>query len=287
MHGSEVQRLSILTAAVDIVKRCAMLSCGMHRVQLIGDAIAEAVATLREVYPGVVAHVDIDPDHSVMGTPPAPRGVVGADGMRVTVPTTELATVTEQFAGWCDLLVVSGQIDAALPTIAIGDTAPPADGVALASPAAITAGLLEELLAGVDPYVTLGQLVERIKQHPEAPHAGAIATFTGRVRRHDDAADPATLQLAFERYDPVATERLRSIEADLEAREGVHAVELFHRTGIIADGEDIVFVVVLAGHRTEAFRAVEDGINRLKEEVPIFKHETTTAEDFWVHDPPT
>lgn len=287
MHGSEVRRLSILTGAVDIVKRCAMLSRGMHRVQIQGDLISEGVAALREVYPGVVAHVVIDPDHSVFGTPSAPRGVVGADGLRASVPMTDPMAVADQFADWCDLLVFSGQTDLRLPTIAIGTAETPDDGLHVDDPAELTADQIEALLADVDPHVTLGRLVDRIKGHPDAPHAGAIATFTGRVRRHDGDDDPATLRLAFERYDPVATDRLRSIERDLEAREGVHAVELFHRTGVVEDGEDIVFVVVLAGHRTEAFRAVEDGIDRLKAEVPIFKHETTTAEDFWVHDPPT
>jgi molybdopterin synthase catalytic subunit len=59
---------------------------------------------------------------------------------------------------------------------------------------------------------------------------------------------------------------------------------MHHRTGVIREGEDIVFVVVLAGHREEAFRTVEDGINRLKDEVPIFKKESTTEEEFWIHE---
>ena len=61
-------------------------------------------------------------------------------------------------------------------------------------------------------------------------------------------------------------------------------VLLHHRVGRMNDGEDIVFVVVLAGHRKEAFRTVEDGIDRLKDEVPIFKKETTTDEEFWLHE---
>jgi molybdopterin synthase catalytic subunit len=52
---------------------------------------------------------------------------------------------------------------------------------------------------------------------------------------------------------------------------------------VIEAGEDIVFVVVLAGHRGEAFRTVKDGIDRLKESVPIFKKEATESETFWVH----
>jgi len=42
-------------------------------------------------------------------------------------------------------------------------------------------------------------------------------------------------------------------------------------------------VVVLAGHRGEAFRTVEDGINRLKAEVPLFKKEVTVEDEFWAH----
>ncbi|MFC6724850.1 molybdopterin synthase, partial [Halobium palmae] len=114
--------------------------------------------------------------------------------------------------------------------------------------------------------------------------AGAIATFTGRVRAKDGDDDPRTTALEFETYEGVADDRMDAIRADLTDREGVEEVLLHHRTGVVPDGEDIVFVVVLAGHREEAFRAVEDGINRLKDEVPIFKKETTVEDEFWVHD---
>ncbi|PSP51682.1 molybdopterin synthase, partial [Halobacteriales archaeon QH_3_68_24] len=71
-----------------------------------------------------------------------------------------------------------------------------------------------------------------------------------------------------------------------EARDGVHEIRLHHRTGVVESGEDIVFVVVLAGHRREAFRTVEDGIDRLKDEVPLFKKEVTVEETFWSHERP-
>ena len=52
---------------------------------------------------------------------------------------------------------------------------------------------------------------------------------------------------------------------------------------MIEQGEDIVFVVVLAGHRREAIETVEDGIDRLKAEVPLFKKEVTVEGEFWAH----
>lgn len=139
-------------------------------------------------------------------------------------------------------------------------------------------------LKTVEPFETLESLVARIKQSPGADRAGAIATFTGRVRAKDSPDDEWTEYLEFEKYEGVADRRMRAIESELEAREGVLDVRLHHRTGVVEAGEDIVFVVVLAGHRQEAFATVEDGINRLKDEVPLFKKEVTTDETFWVHE---
>ena len=143
---------------------------------------------------------------------------------------------------------------------------------------------LAESVEAIDPHVTLESLVAQAKASPRADRAGAIATFTGRVRAKDAPEDDPTKYLKFEKYEGVAEQRMRDIETGLTDREGVFEVLMHHRVGVIEDGEDIVFVVVLAGHRGEAFQTVEDGINRLKDEVPIFKKETTTDEEFWVHE---
>ncbi|MFB6253777.1 MAG: molybdopterin synthase, partial [Halobacteriaceae archaeon] len=143
---------------------------------------------------------------------------------------------------------------------------------------------VHQKLENTEPYENLESLVHKAKKSPQAEYAGAIATFTGRVRAKDDPHDEVTTQLTFEKYDEVASSRLSEIKEDIESRDGVYEVLLHHRTGTIEYGEDIVFVVVLAGHRKEAFQAVEDGINRLKDEVPIFKKETTVEEEYWRHE---
>ncbi len=134
------------------------------------------------------------------------------------------------------------------------------------------------------PHVTLESLVREVKRSPDADRAGAIATFTGRVRTRDGLDDPPTEHLEFEAHEALAARRMDALRADLEAREGAQAVRLHHRRGVVEAGEDIVFVVVLAGHREAAFRAVEDGIDRLKKEVPLFKREVTATEEFWAHE---
>lgn len=201
-----------------------------------------------------------------------------------------LGDALDRLARSCDYALVRGWTDIRLPTVALGESgaggdasdgetlqrAPTADEVDL--PALLGA------LECVEPYETLGSLVERVKASPRSDRAGAIATFTGRVRTKDDPDDDPTERLEFEKYDGVADERMAQLRAELESRDGVHEVRLHHRTGVVEAEEDIVFVVVLAGHRSEAFRTVEDGIDRLKEEVPLFKKEVTVSGEFWAHE---
>jgi molybdopterin synthase catalytic subunit len=184
-----------------------------------------------------------------------------------------------------DYVVVEGYHDAALPTVALGDREHDGDDVLQTAPDAdsVDVDALLDALDAREPFETLASLVERVKASPDAEYSGAIATFTGRVRAREGPDDPATEFLEFERYDGVAQQKMAAIERELEEREGVYEVLLHHRTGVIDAGEDIVFVVVLAGHRTEAFRTVEDGINRLKAEVPLFKKEVTVDGEFWAH----
>ena len=155
-----------------------------------------------------------------------------------------------------------------------------------ANPEAIDLDEVRDTLEATEPVETIESLVERAKSSPRAPESGAIATFTGRVRAQEDVNDTPTEYLKFEKYEGVAGQRMAAISTELEERDGVHEVLMHHRSGRIEYGEDIVFVVVLAGHRGEAFRTVEDGIDRLKAEVPIFKKEVTVDEQFWVHDRP-
>ena len=90
-------------------------------------------------------------------------------------------------------------------------------------------------------------------------------------------------RLEFEKYAGVAESRLQQICSELCQRDGIFEVLMHHRVGPIESGENVVFVVVLGAHRDEAFKTVQDGINRLKNEVPIFKKEIKIDGSFWVH----
>jgi molybdopterin synthase catalytic subunit len=186
-----------------------------------------------------------------------------------------------------DYALLVGFPNATVPSVVVGDSdADPAGETLLEAETAadVDSAEVRARLDATEPYESLESLVAEAKRSDDAPYSGAIATFTGRVRAKEDPDDEPTRFLEFEKYEGVAEERMDAISAELEERDGVYEVVMHHRTGVIEYGEDIVFVVVLAGHREEAFRTVEDGINRLKDEVPIFKKEVTTDEQFWVHE---
>jgi molybdopterin synthase catalytic subunit len=243
---------------------------------------------------GTVKHVGSDPTLDTEGTDTARHRASGAavtygiseDGDWFATGTERTLTETlDELATDCDYAVVESYSESRLPKVRLGEREAAGEVVYEADDADAVA--LDELVATVEdlaPYESLASLVASIKESPNSPLAGAIATFTGRVRELEADDDRPTTHLEFERYDEVAAERRATIREDLEARDGVHEVLLYHRTGVVEAGEDIVHVVVLAGHRTEAFAAVEDGIDRLKEEVPIFKKEVTVEDVTWAHE---
>jgi molybdopterin synthase catalytic subunit len=210
---------------------------------------------------------------------------VGPDGWTAVGTDRTLDDAVDALAPTHDYCLLDDVRDATVPGVVLGGVDYVGDTLATAETATgIDVDAAVTTLHDRIPHETLESLVERAKRAPGAELSGAIATFTGRVRARDDPDDERTTHLEFETYEGVAEQRMGTIEAELEEREGVHEVVMHHRTGVVAAGEDIVFVVVLAGHRPEAFTTVSDGIDRLKDEVPIFKKEATTDGEFWVHE---
>ncbi|GAA0304292.1 molybdopterin synthase [Halarchaeum salinum] len=233
---------------------------------------------------GPVAVVRRDP--SIRSASDAHTTVRLGEGYRrtTTAARASLAETLDDLAREHDFALTVGFDDANLPRLAVGDATVDDPVARTDDVASLDADAVLSALHETEPHESLASLVATAKRAADERFAGAIATFTGRVRAQEDADDEPTEALTFESYADVAAERLADIRADLESQEGVYNVLFHHRTGRIEAGADIVFVVVLAGHRREAFRAVEDGIDRLKDEVPFFKKEVTVDDEFWRHE---
>jgi len=113
------------------------------------------------------------------------------------------------------------------------------------------------------------------------PSAGGTCVFVGTVRDHSAAG--SVTGLTYEAWEELAAKRLEEIGGEMLEKWPVRKVALLHRTGDLAIGEASVVVACSAPHRAEAFDACRYGIERLKEDVPIWKKEhLAQGESHWV-----
>jgi molybdopterin synthase catalytic subunit len=114
----------------------------------------------------------------------------------------------------------------------------------------------------------------------EAAGAGAIATFLGTVRDHNQGR--RVLYLVYEAYEPLAERALERIVAEAKAQWSSASVAVHHRIGHLAIGDVSVAIAVASPHRSDAFAACRYVIERVKQIVPIWKHEYFEGGDTWI-----
>jgi len=99
--------------------------------------------------------------------------------------------------------------------------------------------------------------------------AGAVVEFDGVVR---DAENGQTISaLEYEAYSPMAENQMRHILETLGEKFPCLAAHVVHRIGVIPVGETAIYVGIVAKHRGEAFAMLSAFMDRLKQDVPIWK----------------
>ena len=113
------------------------------------------------------------------------------------------------------------------------------------------------------------------------PGAGGTCVFVGTVREVSAAGD--VTGLTYEAWDDLAVRRLTEIGEELLDVWPLCRVAILHRTGSLGVGAASVVIAVSAAHRAEAFEACRQAIERLKQDVPIWKKEgLRSGEAHWV-----
>jgi len=102
---------------------------------------------------------------------------------------------------------------------------------------------------------------------------GAIASFVGLVR---------DVPMTLEHYAGMTEREIAKIAQEAAERWSVIDVTVIHRFGELQPADQIVLVVVAAGHRGEAFAACEFIMDYLKTRAPFWKREDTPAGARWV-----
>jgi len=120
--------------------------------------------------------------------------------------------------------------------------------------------------------VDIGKLIGAAK----SAGTGAVVVFDGIVRDDD------IREMELEAYEEVALKELEKIAADATRQHNLLHVDIIHRIGRLTVGENILIIVVSAGHRPDAYAGSRYIIEAIKKHVPIWKKELRKDGDRWV-----
>jgi molybdopterin synthase catalytic subunit len=120
--------------------------------------------------------------------------------------------------------------------------------------------------------VDIGALIHAAKRQG----TGAVVVFDGVVRDDD------ITEMELEAYEEVATRELALIAADATEQFRLLHVDIIHRIGRLRVGENILIIIVAAGHREEAYAGSRFILEGIKAAVPIWKKELTKGGGRWV-----
>ncbi len=141
------------------------------------------------------------------------------------------------------------------------------------------------ILEGMDPLVavtshplSLESLSAAMSDSGAAD--GAIASFVGLVRQENLGRRVAYLE--YEAYEPLAIRALQKIIDEARAAWPSARVGVHHRIGRLELGEASIIIVAASAHRSHAFAACRYTIERVKQIVPIWKHEHFDGGDVWL-----
>ena len=84
--------------------------------------------------------------------------------------------------------------------------------------------------------------------------------------------------LEYEAYPEMAEREIRHILESLAAKHPCLAAKVIHRVGVIPVGDTAIYVGVASPHRAEAIALLAEFMDRLKQDVPIWKRRARSAE---------
>ncbi|MHA7632529.1 molybdenum cofactor biosynthesis protein [Corallococcus sp. M7] len=138
------------------------------------------------------------------------------------------------------------------------------------------AGGAPSLFSVVGRPLQLSEVVDAVASQG----AGGLVTFSGAVR--DQTKGRRVLRLEYEAYAPMAEAKLAEIGDEVARTWPGTRLAILHRVGTLVPGELAVVIAAASAHRKEAFLGCEYAIERLKQDVPIWKKEFFEDGEVWV-----
>lgn len=112
-------------------------------------------------------------------------------------------------------------------------------------------------------------------------HAGALVTFEGWVRDHNEGKKVSSLE--YQVYEELAVVEGEKILSEAKLKFNLHHIECVHRYGHLDLGDTAIWIGATATHRDDAYKASRFIIDQIKFRLPIWKKEHYVIEEAkWV-----
>lgn len=122
--------------------------------------------------------------------------------------------------------------------------------------------------------------LQELVSYVTAPEAGAIATFIGTSRNHNEGRK--VIALDYDGYPEMAEKQLARIGEAARSKWQICRIAIVHRLGPVQITEASVMIAVSAAHRDAAFAACRFAIEEIKKTVPIWKKEVFEGGEVWI-----
>ena len=113
--------------------------------------------------------------------------------------------------------------------------------------------------------------IQELFDQSHGEFSGAVVLFSGEVRSRNKGRE--VLHLEYEAYKPMAEKMIQEILKETKEKWELNTAFCVHRTGRVDISGCAVVVITASAHRAQAYQANQHIINRVKNEVPIWKHE--------------
>jgi len=120
-----------------------------------------------------------------------------------------------------------------------------------------------------DGALSTQRLPHGLSPAPAIEQVGATLVFEGIVRANEQGR--AIRALSYEAYEPMATNALTQLARDILHKHTLIAITVEHSRGEVLAGERSFRLTIDSAHRKEALAAMDEFIDRMKRDVPIWK----------------
>lgn len=108
-----------------------------------------------------------------------------------------------------------------------------------------------------------------LPEKPPVEGCGAVVEFAGIVRGEEHGK--AISALEYQAYQPMAERQIERLIHELLGQFPCASVRVAHRIGTVPVGESAILLQVASRNRASAFSFASTFMDRLKQEVPIWK----------------